>query len=69
MSIPIDDEAYGKRSSQAPDEVRQGNPGRAQSEFDEGKEGDEPRHGDQGHPDHPTGETQAAENIENEPAG
>ena len=34
MSIPIDDETYGGHGSTDPDEVKQGNPGRPQSDFD-----------------------------------
>ncbi len=70
MSTPIDDEVYGERSSQDPDEVRQGNPGRPQSDFEEpAPHNDDDARQHDGAPAHPTGERQAAENIDNEPAG
>ena len=34
MSNPIDEETYGRSASEAPDNVRNGNPGRPQSDFD-----------------------------------
>jgi hypothetical protein len=61
MSIPIDDETYGDKTSKNPDDVKQGNPGRPQSELGEIK--------DPADTDHPAGEKHAGKNAENEPAG
>jgi hypothetical protein len=63
MSIPIDDEVYGDRTSAEPASVKQGNPGRPQSDFAE------PVSPEIEGPREPAGEEHAAENAENEEAG
>ena len=47
MSIPIDDETYGVDRSRTQDEVKSGNPGRPQSDFENPPDGpsDEPADG------------------------
>jgi hypothetical protein len=64
MSNPIDEEVYGEKTTNNPASVRNGNPGRPQSDLAE--PGDLP---DPTDTDHPAGEEQAARNGDNEPAG
>ena len=47
MSIPIDDETYGVGRSRSQDEVKNGNPGRPQSDYENPPDGpsDEPPDG------------------------
>jgi hypothetical protein len=47
MSIPIDDETFPEEKSRTRDEVKQGNPGRPQSEYEDAPDGpsDEPPDG------------------------
>jgi hypothetical protein len=47
MSIPIDDEAFPAEHQRTPDEVRQGNPGKPQSDYEDPPPGpsDEPPDG------------------------
>ncbi|MGX7678558.1 hypothetical protein ACSMXN_06645 [Jatrophihabitans sp. DSM 45814] len=71
MSIPIDEVTYGDDNKHDPDEIRQGNPGRSQSEFESADpdDGASETLKDPTDTEHATGEDQAQKNAENEPPG
>jgi hypothetical protein len=67
MTIPIDDETYGDKTSRDLATVRQGNPGRRQSDL--GDQNDAAAVKDPRDTDHAAGEEHAKENTENESPG
>jgi hypothetical protein len=64
MSNPIDEEVYGHKTTDNPASVRNGNPGRPQSDFVEADD-----HPDLAKTEPASGEEQAARNPDDEPAG